>query len=138
MPRITGREGVTLRLNGIVGEQMVRKVGAALYAGGEEIRAEASHMITEGAVSGKGHVPSLPGQPPNEDTGTLRTHIETTQVAPLKVEVSSNAPYAAALEFGSSRMEARPYMGPATNRKRGAVVDLVRSAVSAAVKGSKA
>jgi HK97 gp10 family phage protein len=138
MPRITGREGVTMRLKGMVSEDAIRKVGAALFAGGEEIRAEASHMITDGAVSGKGHVPSLPGEPPNEDTGVLRTHIETTQVAPLKVEVSSNAPYAAALEFGTSKMGERPYMGPATARKRDAVVDLVRSAVNAAVKAAKA
>jgi HK97 gp10 family phage protein len=136
VPRITGDKGVTIRLNNI-GEQAVRRVGAALFAGGEEIRAEASHMITEGAVSGKHHVPSAPGDPPNEDTGVLRTNIETTQIGPLKVEVSSNAPYAAALEFGTSKMLPRPYMQPATDRKRDAVVALVRGAVSAAVKASK-
>jgi HK97 gp10 family phage protein len=92
-------------------------------------------MITDGAVSGKGHVPSLPGNPPLEDTGVLRTNIETTQPAPLHVEVSSNAPYAAALEFGTSRMQPRPYMQPATDRKRKAVVDLVQGAVSKAIKG---
>jgi len=135
MPRITGHERVSFRLKGLAGENTIRKVGAALFAGGEEIRAEASHMITEGAVSGKNHVPSLPGEPPNEDTGVLRTHIETAQVAPLKVEVSSNAPYAAALEFGTSKMAARPYMGPATDRKRQKILDLVRTAVNQAVKG---
>jgi HK97 gp10 family phage protein len=138
LPRITGKDGVTVRLNNLASEQTIRKVGAALFAGGEEIRAEASHMITEGAVSGKNHIPSLPGESPNEDTGVLRTHIETTQVAPLKVEVSSNAPYAAVLEFGSSKMQARPYMQPATNRKRKQVVALVRGAVNAATKTSKA
>lgn len=134
MPRITGADGVMAKLSGKLSEQAVRNVGAALFAGGEEIRAEASHLITEGAVSGNNHVPSLPGEPPNEDTGTLRTHIETTQIAPLKVEVSSNAPYAAALEFGTSKMSERPYMRPATQRKREAVVDLVRQAVNRATK----
>jgi hypothetical protein len=62
MVRITGRRGVTVRLNRLTGEQAIQSVGAALFAGGEEIRAEASHMITDGAVSGKGHVPSLPGK----------------------------------------------------------------------------
>jgi HK97 gp10 family phage protein len=138
VPRITGADGVTIRLSKISGQDTVRRVGAALYAGGEEIRAEASHMITEGAVSGKGHIPSLPGEPPNEDTGTLRTHIETTQVGPLAVEVSSNAPYAAALEFGSFKMAERPYMRPATARKRQAVVDLVRNAVNDAIRTAKA
>jgi HK97 gp10 family phage protein len=135
MPKITGRETAEAHLKSLGGAQMVRRVGQALFAGGELIRAEAAHLITEGAVSGKNHVPSLPGEPPNEDTGTLRTHIETTQVAPLRVEVSSNAPYAVALETGSSKMAERPSMGPATRNKRAEVVKLVRSAVTAATKG---
>lgn len=135
MAKISGVQGVNLRLGRITSQDTIQKVGAALFAGGEEIRAEASHMITEGAVSGKNHVPSLPGEPPNEDTGVLRTHIETTQIAPLTVEVSSNAPYAAALEFGTSKMQPRPYMQPATDRKRKEVIDGVRDAVSKAIKG---
>lgn len=136
MPRITGADGIQLRLMGMTGQQMVTRVGQALFEGGEMIRAEASHMITEGAVSGKNHVPSLPGEPPNEDTGVLRTHIETTQTAPLRVEVSSNAPYAAALEFGSSKMAERPYMRPATARMRPKIVAKVRAAVTAATKAA--
>lgn len=134
MPKITGDKQVTMRLQ-TIGPKAVALVGQALFAGGEEIRAEASHMITEGAVSGKNHVPSLPGEPPNEDTGVLRTNIETTQPAPLRVEVSSNAPYAVALEVGTSKMAARPYMAPATERKRKEVVALVGHAVSRATKG---
>jgi HK97 gp10 family phage protein len=126
-----------VRLNRLAGAEAIERVGQALYAGGEMIRAEASHMITEGAVSGKHHVPSLPGQPPKEDTGVLRTHIETTQVGPLKVEVSSNAPYASALEFGTSKMLPRPYMSPATQRKRAEIIDLVRKSVDDAVKSAK-
>ena len=118
-----------------IGPETVQQVGAALFAGGELIRAEAAHLITEGAVSGKFHVPSLPGEPPNEDTGVLRTNIETTQPSPLRVEVSSNAPYAVPLETGTSKMAARPYMAPATELKRKEVVDLVKKAVSTAIKG---
>ncbi|MGJ0508928.1 MAG: HK97-gp10 family putative phage morphogenesis protein [Methylocystis sp.] len=125
---------MTFRLN-TIDEKTVRMVGAALFAGGDEIRAEAAHMITEGAVSGKYHVPSLPGHPPLEDTGVLRTHIETTQVAPLRVEVSSNAPYAVALEVGTSKMAARPYMGPASRNMKKEVIARVKSAIDAAVKG---
>lgn len=135
MARIVGRERVLARLNGAAGEKAVREVGKALYAGGEAIRAEAVHSITDGAVSGKGHIPSLPGRPPLNDTGTLVAHIETTQPAPLHVEVSSSAPYAVPLETGSSKMAARPYMGPASRRKRKEVVDLVRGAVNRATKG---
>jgi HK97 gp10 family phage protein len=56
-------------------------------------------------------------------------------VGPLKVEVSSNAPYAAALEFGTSKMLPRPYMQPATSRRRREVVELVRGAVTRVTKG---
>lgn len=135
MARITGQDRAASRLKSLSGAKLVREVGAALFAGGELIRAEAAHLITEGAVSGKSHVPSLPGQPPNEDTGTLRTHIETAQVAPLRVEVSSNARYAVALEAGTSKMAERPYMGPATRNKRKEVIGLVTQAVNRATKG---
>jgi HK97 gp10 family phage protein len=134
MPRITGDENARARIEGVAGEQTILRVGAALFAGGEIIRAEAAHLITEGAVSGKNHVPSAPGEPPNEDTGTLRSNIETTQIAPLQVEVSSNAPYAVPLEAGTSKMAERPYMGPATRNKRREVVDLVRAAVKQATR----
>jgi HK97 gp10 family phage protein len=134
MPKITGKARVAARIRAIASEEVVRAVGAALFVGGELVRAEASHMITEGAVSGKNHVPSLPGNPPLEDTGTLRTHIETTQVAPLKVEVSSNAPYSAALEFGTSKMAERPFMSPALQRKRKEVAEGIRRAVNEAIK----
>jgi len=135
MPRVTGREQARAHISGMGGAKVVEKVGAALFAAGELIRAEAAHLITEGSISGKFHVPSLPGEPPNEDTGVLRTNIETVQVAPLRVEVSSNAPYAVALETGTSKMAERPYMGPASRNKRKDVVALVRAAVNEATKG---
>lgn len=134
MPKISGRDRVTARLSGAAGEKVVREVGQALFAGGELIRAEAAHLITEGATSGKGHIPSKPGEPPNEDTGHLRINIETTQPAPLRVEVSSNAGYAVELEAGTSKMAARPYMRPATERKRKEVVEGVVAAVNRATK----
>lgn len=129
MPKITGDRAVTRRLSALSGEQMVTEVGKALYAGGELIDAEASQLITEGAVSGKNHVPSLAGEPPNEDTGHLRTNIIVTQTAPLRAEVSSNAEYAVALEFGTSKMAERPYMRPASQRVKKDVIALVQGAV---------
>ncbi|KPH66063.1 HK97 gp10 family phage protein [Novosphingobium sp. ST904] len=116
---------------------MVREVGKALFAAGEMIQVEAQISITAGAVSGKKHVPSAPGQAPNNDTGTLAGNIETNQTAPLVVEVSSNAPYAGDLEFGTSKMAARPYMAPARDAKRKEVEQLVRRAVDNVVRQSK-
>jgi HK97 gp10 family phage protein len=134
MPKITGRDRVTRRLNALSGREKVELVGQALFVGGDIIKAEAARLITEGAVSGKFHVPSKPGEPPNEDTGLLRSRIEVHQVAPLRVQVSSNAPYAVELEVGSSKMAARPYMGPAARNKRKEVVTLVQKSVSVATR----
>lgn len=135
--RLIGARAHANRLKKLTGETMVREVGRALFAAGEMIQVEAQISITAGAVSGKKHVASAPGEAPNNDTGTLAGAIETNQVAPLVVEVSSNAPYAAALEFGTSRMESRPYMQPARDAKRREVEQLVRRAVDRAVKSSK-
>lgn len=125
------------RLKALSGPRMTREVGKALFAGGELIQTEAQISITRGAVSGKAHVPSSPGQPPNQDTGTLANNIETTQVAPLKVHVASNAPYSAPLEFGSSTIAARPFMRPARDKKREEVKALVERAMNHVVRTSK-
>lgn len=135
MPKITGVEKAKRRIESLAGREKIELVGQALFAGGEMIKAEAARSITEGAVSGKNHVPSKPGEPPNEDTGTLRRNITVTQVGPLHVRVASNAPYSAYLEFGTSKMAARPFMGPAARAKKKEVVALVRGAISKA--GSK-
>ncbi|GEM_PF-871361 len=100
--RLIGARAHANRLKKLTGETMVREVGKALFAAGEMIQVEAQISITAGAVSGKNHKPSAPGSAPNNDTGVLAGNIETNQVAPLVVEVSSNAPYAAIHEFGGT------------------------------------
>ena len=107
-----------------------REVSKALFTAGEVVEAEAGRSITAGSVSGKGHVPSRPGEPPNNDTGVLARNIETVQVEPFRVEVTSNAPYSVALEFGTSKMAARPFMGPAIQSTRKKVQQIIADAVS--------
>ncbi|WP_298196603.1 HK97-gp10 family putative phage morphogenesis protein [Novosphingobium sp.] len=96
----------------------LQAVGEGLYAGADLVRAEASHSITRGSASGKRHVPSAPGLPPNNDTGVLKAHITNERVDAFTARVTSNAPYAAALEFGTSKMAARPYLRPARDKCR--------------------
>jgi HK97 gp10 family phage protein len=96
----------------------MREVTAALYVAGQEIEVYAAHSITEGSVSGKGHVVSA-----REVRRTLipagsTARSRPTSSAPGLVEVSANAPYAAPLEVGTSKMAARPFMRPAANAKR--------------------
>lgn len=112
-----------------------RFIGQALFVAGETIQVEAQISITTGAVSGKGHVASAPGEAPNADTHRLADNIETVQPAPLRVEVSSNAPYSAALEFGTSKMAERPFMRPAVAKKRKEVTDLLAKAINHISKG---
>lgn len=135
VPKITGAKAHAARMKRLTSPEAITSIGRALYVGGERLEVEAVRLITEGAVSGKGHVVSAPGQPPNADTHGLDRNIETIQVEPLKVEVSSNARYAAELEFGTSKMAERPYMRPATARKRSEITDLVRKAVAHVAKG---
>ena len=134
--RIRGSKAHLARLRKLE-KDTTRFVGKALFAGGESIQIEAQLSITQGAVSGKNHVPSKPGEPPNQDTGRLGDNIETVQKMQLLVEVSSNAPYSADLEFGTSKMAARPFMRPARDKKRAEVVALVERAVSQAVRQSR-
>jgi HK97 gp10 family phage protein len=128
-----GREQLRIKTLALAGPTVIRNVGKALYAGAERIKVEAQLSITRGAVSGKGHVASAPGQPPNQDTGVLAGNIEAVQTGPLTAEVSSNAPYSAPLEYGTSKMAARPFMRPARDRQAKAVRDLVTAAVKKAI-----
>lgn len=134
--KITGAKAHAARLKRISGPEMIREVGKALYVAGQEIEIEAEISITTGSVSGKRHIASKPGEPPNRDTGTLDNNIETVLVAPLRVEVSSNAAHSAPLEFGTSKMAARPFMRPAAQKKRAEATRIVRDAVARVVKAA--
>jgi len=114
---------------------VAKTITRELYAAGQLIEADAEKSITDGAVSGAGHIPSRPGDPPNEDTGALRRSIETRIVASADVPTvhveagGPSAPYAVYLENGTSKMAARPFMRPATEKNRAEVVSRVSAAV---------
>lgn len=127
--KVRGAEKHKRRLQAL--KTVPREVVQALYLAGQEIELEAERSITEGSISGKGHIPSAPGEPPNADTRLLDSSIETVvaSVDPPKVEVTSNAPYSAALEYGTSKMAERPFMRPAVKKKRKRVRQLVQAAL---------
>lgn len=135
MAKITGAKSHSDRL--LKMRNSAREVVAALYSAGQDIELDAERSITEGSVSGKGHVPSLPGQPPNADTRHLDTNIETTIEAqnPPTVHVTSHAEYSAALEYGTSKMAERPFMRPALEKNRKNITEKVAAAVSAKIRG---
>lgn len=129
MARVIGAKEHSRRLKRMHGQGAERFIGQALFVAGQMIQVEAQLSITRGSVSGKHHVPSLPGQPPRADTHRLADNIETVQPRTLHVEVSSNAPYSVALELGTHKMAARPFMGPAARKMRPEAVRLVRRAI---------
>ena len=98
------------------------------------IRGEAIKSIQTGPKSGRiyekynprrTHRSSAPGQAPASDTGNLVSQIKVRQKNPDEVVVESNALYSAFLEFGTSKMLARPFLFPATERSRPKIVQAV-------------
>lgn len=109
-----------------------QQVGQALYRAGQLIELDAERSITAGSVSGAAHVPSRPGEPPNNDSGGLVRSIETKLNGTDLVTVTAGgpvAPYAVFQEYGTSKMAARPFMRPATERNRKKVTELVGDAL---------
>jgi hypothetical protein len=137
MVKITGAKEHEARLAAMTGPETVRQIGAALYAAADLVAVEEARLITEGSVSGKGHVASAPGEPPNADTHQLDRSIEAVLVEPLRAEVQTTAPYAIPLQFGTSKVAARPYADVALRNKKAAAIDLVVAAVRKIARGGK-
>lgn len=58
------------------------------------------------------HVVSRPGDPPNVDTGRLRSSIYVRKHGRLVYAIGTEVEYAPHLEFGTVKMAARPFMRP--------------------------
>ena len=115
------------RLRKLASAEVVKAAGAVVYAGADMIRAEAFHQISAGSVSGKNHVPSLPGEYPNRDTGILQAGFEVQQTGPLTAEFRSEAPYAADVEFKPPQQGGRPYVRRARDTMRPKIVKLFKT-----------
>lgn len=134
MVKISGAKLHSDRLQRMASASTTSATDKALYVAGTIIEVYAENSITAGSVSGPGHIPSNPGEPPNADTRLLDTSIHTVAVGKGRVNVESTAPYAADLEFGTSKMAARPYMNPAAKAKGPEASKLVAEALRRARK----
>lgn len=126
---LIGAKAHSARLKRMTSPAALKVVDKAVFRGANIVAVEMANSITAGSVSGAGHVPSAPGEPPNADTRQLDTSIETQRTKPLHSRVVVDAPHAVSLELGTSKMAARPYAKPATRKKRAEVVEGVRKAV---------
>lgn len=118
MPKLRGADAHTKRLKKLQGERVIRVANAVVYEGADIIRAEAHRSISEGSVSGKGHVPSKPEEPPNRDTGELQAGMEVSNPRPLVGRLTSSSDHAAPMEFGTSTVTERPHIRPARDKMR--------------------
>ena len=128
------REEMLKRLRAYRNRKLFEAAGAALFEAADAVRAEASRSITAGSVSGKNHVPSKPGEAPHNDTGTLRNNIEVSQTRLDKARVTSSASYSKVLEFGGSKVAARPFMRPARDKIRPKALRLLKQRINRALK----
>jgi HK97 gp10 family phage protein len=138
-----------------------KEVQAALREASDDVRAEAAKVVTKtalalradivksiqrGPASGRTyrkynpnrtHTASAPGQPPMSDTGRLANSIEFDKSVfggNLTATVGSRLAYALYLEYGTSRMSARPFFRPAVERMQPKFVADLEAAISGAIR----
>jgi len=75
------------------------------------------------------HIAAAPGYAPNSDRGNLVRSIKFL-FSKTNGEVSTNLQYGKYLEFGTSRMAARPWLIPALEKNKGDIINLIKKAVS--------
>jgi len=102
----------------------------------EEMRAKAVKNMTDACLfleadikkSLTGKSPSAPGEPPGKKSGTLGrsvTHeVEKTSHGVVG-RVGTNITYAVPLEFGTSKMAARPFMRPGLERNKSKIAKII-------------
>jgi len=106
-------------------------VGTAL-----ELQGNIKTSIARGPASGRdrgdGSRASAPGQPPMTDTGRLVNSIEFDRIGDLTATVGSKLAYATYLEYGTSRMEARPFFRPAVEQIGPKYIERLERAINGA------
>jgi len=122
---------------------MEKPLEEVLFGGGQLIRSEAIKSIQTGAKSGivyqkynprRQHRASAPGQAPASDTGNLVSKIIVKKQAG-EIKVQSNADYSKYLEYGTSKMAARPFMFPASEKSMSKIVQVTFNKVVEVIKG---
>lgn len=114
---------------------------ALIGRAGNLVRNTAVQSINQGAKSGvsytkysprRTHKASAAGQPPAADTGLLANNIVLDIDANgFGANVESRADYSTALEFGTSKMAARPFMQPALEENKPKISRLAKQMIKA-------
>lgn len=139
--QIDGLSQLTRQLGDLVGDAdavMLEAITRVVT----DTRAEAIRGIQRGPASGRvyekyeprrTHQASAPGQYPMSDTGRLANSVDFNLPAPGRFEgmVGTNVVYGRYLEFGTSRMAARPWLMPSFEKAKVGVEKRLRKAIEA-------
>lgn len=116
------------KLSDAVYAKSEKQVRSVVYQATNYVRTEAVNSIVQNARRGpevtrynpKRKVrTSAAGDPPAQDSGNLSSLIAVEVRADnLSGKIISNADYSKALEYGTSKMAARPFMQPAADKAR--------------------
>jgi len=126
-----------------LGKAGSREGAKAVAATAQKVRGDAIKSVQRGAKSGAvytrspgqnlspRHQSSAPGQAPATDTGTLVSSIKA-ESKDLTGRVYSDLEYAFWLEFGTLKMEPRPYLNPALMGNKQYFVNQLTKAINRA------
>jgi HK97 gp10 family phage protein len=125
------------------GAQARQELAGIVRGTAQNVRSHAVRSIQRGTKSGtvykktnpkRTHTASAPGEAPATDTGRLASSM-SANIDGLRAEVSANTNYAAELEFGTQRMQPRPFMLPAIEKERPAWNRRLETLVEKVAKG---
>ena len=119
-----------------------RAANAGILRGTEGVKEEALSLIANSPATGRTyqrrgvtHVASSPGNPPRNDTGTLTSRTRTQyEYERLLGRVVFSTNYAAALEYGTEKVEARPYARVSLQNRNGFVRKAINDEIAAALR----
>lgn len=128
------------------GDSVLDKVARAAMIGIIEaaniVHAEGTRLMQESPRGGKvyvskgrTHKASAPGEPPAVDTGSLvQSGVITPNYEDISATVKWTSDHAEPLEFGTDKMEPRPFARPAVANKQKEINDIVASRIAEALK----
>lgn len=125
---------ISTKINNNIDALLIDNVLLLLGKAATEFEIEIKNEIETGAKTGityqRGnisHTASAPGQAPASDSGKLVGSIRYKKKSATEHEVSINSEYALALEVGTSRMAARPFITPALQNAKKKLLKAIKA-----------
>lgn len=124
------KSNVKAVLESLSGDRLGRAVMAGAFVLESAVKISMSASSHSGRIYG-GHQASAPGETPAVDTGVLVNSIaselaETSETS-ATANVGTGIEYGVYLEFGTSKMQPRPFMRPAIDNNKERIISTVRN-----------